>query len=139
MQPSKPPKVIEVEVVATQPTEADCAAIAHLSAEANRSLPEVAYLVKIRFKTTPPVTSQGWALYVDDFRVPKYWEYAHGIYFKVFDSQFFADHKGHKLRFSPNGSDFIDTGMKLPPPASKVAKPKQRKAGRLPDPADVLK
>ena len=138
MQPSTPPKVIAVEVVPVQPTEADSAAIAHLGAEAGRSLPQVAYVIKVRLKTKPPVSSQGWALYVNDFRIPKYWEYEHGIYFKVFDSQFLADHKGQKLRFSQNGIDFIDTGKKLPAPAPTAAK-SRGKGGRLPLQADVLR
>jgi hypothetical protein len=137
MQPSTPPKVIAVEVVTAQPTEADSAAIVHLSAEASRLLPQVAYVIKVRFKTKPPVSSQGWALYVNDFRIPKYWEYEHGIYFKVFDSQFFADHKGQKLRFSQNGIDFIDTGTKLP--AAPNAAKSRGNAGRLPLQADVLR
>ena len=116
MQDLKPPKVTAVEVVATQPTEADAAAIANLSAEQDRALPQVAHIVKVRLKTIPPVTSHGWALYVGDLRIPKYWEYEHGIYFKVFDPQFFVDHKGKRLRFSQNGVDFYDTGIKLPAP-----------------------
>jgi len=116
---SMPPKVTGIEVVAAQPTEADRAAIAHLSAQANKPLPQVAYIVKIRFETIPPATSHGWALYVNDFRIPKYWEYKNGIYFKVFDQQFLADHAGERLRFSETGSEFIDTGVKLPAPTSK--------------------
>ena len=150
MQPLETPKVTGVEVVATRPTDADSAAIDQLSAEENKQLPQVAYVIKIRLRTKPPVTSEGWALYVNDLRIPKYWEYEHGIYFKVFDPQFFAEHKGKKLRFSQNGVDFYDTGKKLPAPAerapasrskhkgtkSKGAKPK---AARLPSQDDVLK
>jgi len=139
MQPPSPPKVSAVEVVAAQPTEADSAKIAHLSGETNRSLPQVAYVVKVRLKTKPPVTSMAWALYVNDFLIPKYWEYEDGIYFTVLDPQFFAEHKGKKLRFSQNGMDFYDTGMKLaappPPPAAKA----KGKVTRLPAQADVLK
>src|SRR5256886_4193859 len=91
MQPPAPPKITAVEVVAAQPTEADSAAIARLSAERNRSLPQVPYTVKVRLKTKPPVTSMAWALYVNDVLIPKYWEYADGIYFTVLDPQFFAD------------------------------------------------
>jgi len=116
---STPPKVIGIEVVAAQSTEADRAAIVYLSAQANKPLPQVAYIVKIRFDAMPPATSHGWALYVNDFRIPKYWEYKNGIYFKVFDPQFLADHEGERLRFSPNGSEFIDTGVKLETPTSK--------------------
>ena len=48
MQPPEPPKITAVEVVAAQPTEADSVAIAHLSAQTNRSLPQVAYVVKVQ-------------------------------------------------------------------------------------------
>ena len=148
MQPPAPPKIAAIEVVAAQPTEADSAAIAQLSAETSRSLPQVAYVVKVRLKTKPPVTSMAWALYVNDVLIPKYWEYEDGIYFTVLDPQFFADHKGKRLRFSQNGVDFFDTGMRLaapPPPAAaskskaKAAKSSTGKAARLPLQADVLK
>ena len=138
MQLPSPPKVSAVEVVPAQPTEAESAKIARLSAEPNKSLPQVAYVVKVRLKTKPPVTSMAWALYVNDFRIPEDWEYEDGIYFTVLDPQFFAEHKGKKLRFSQNGTDFYDTGMTLPAPRARDAKAKG-KATRLPAQADVLK
>ena len=100
MRPPEPPKISAVEVIAAQPTEADSTAIAHLSAQTNRSLPQVVHVVKIRLRSKPPATSLGWALYVDNVLIPKYWEYADEIYFTVLDPQFFADHKGKRLRFS---------------------------------------
>lgn len=140
MQPPAPPKITAVEVVAAQPTEADSAAIVQLSAETKKSLPQVAYVVKVRLKTKPPVTAMTWALYVNDVRIPKYWEYGDGIYFTVLDPQFFADHKGKRLRFSQNGVDFFDTGMKLAAPTSPAAASRSKsKAARLPRQADVLK
>jgi hypothetical protein len=145
MEPPAPPKITGVEIIAAQPTEADSAAIAQLSAKSNRSLPQVVYVVKIRLKTKPPATSMGWALYVNDVLIPKYWEYEEGIYFTVLDPQFFVGHKGKRLRFSQNGVDFHDTGMKLPaPPAPVVASKSKGRAARskkagLPLQADVLK
>jgi hypothetical protein len=143
MQQPKPPKITAVEVVAAQPTEADSAAIAHLSAESNRSLPQVVYVVKVRLKTKPPATSMAWALYVGDVLIPKYWEYSEGIYFTVLDPQFFADHKGKRLRFSHDGVDFHDTGMKLAAPTAVESKSKgvaaKSKPATLPLQADVLK
>jgi hypothetical protein len=145
MEPPAPPKITGVEVVAAQPTEADSAAIAQLSAETNRSLPPVAYVVKVPLKTKPPATSMAWALYVNNVLIPKYWEYKEGIYFTVLDPQFFADHKGKRLRFSQNGVDFHDTGMKLPAPTAPAVASKSKskaaknKTARLPLQADVLK
>jgi hypothetical protein len=145
MQPPKPPKITAVEVIAAQPTEADSAAIAHLSAESNRPLPQVVNVVKVRLQTKLPATSMAWALYVNDLLIPKYWEYKEGIYFTVLDPQFFADHKGKRLRFSQNGVDFHDTGVKLPAPAAPAAASKSKskaaksKKARLPLQADVLK
>ena len=145
MEPPKPPKITGVEVIAAQPTEADSAAIAHLSAKSNRSLPKVVHVVKVRLQTKPPATSMAWALYVNDVLIPKYWEYEEGIYFTVLDPQFFADHKGKRLRFSQNGVDFHDTGMKLPAPTAPAVASKSKskaaksKKARLPLQADVLK
>lgn len=132
------PKAVSVEVVATQPTDGDRAALAHLSARDGTRLPPVAYVVKVRLKSMPPVTARGWALYVNDLRIPKYWEYKGGIYFKVFDPQFFLDHQGDRLRFSQDGSDFVDTGLRLSRPATRARKSSRRAAAKLPLQADVL-
>ena len=111
--------------------------VAQLESSQGRSLPGVAYVVRIRLKALPEATSHGWALYVDKLRIPKYWTYRQGIYFKVFDPQFFIDHKGGKLRFSQNGTSFTDTGLKLVAP--KVPKKKSsRAAARLPLQDDLL-
>ena len=130
MQPPTPPKITGVEVVPVEPNEADSAAIAQLSADTNRSLPQVAQVVKVRIRSKPPVTSMAWGLYVNDTLIRKYWEYEDGIYFTVLDPQFFSDHKGEPLRFSQNGVDFFDTGMKLPAPTETAAasRPKRKAA-----------
>ncbi len=133
-----PPKAVAVEVVAAQPTEADRSVIEHLRVHEKKSLANVAYLVKVRFETMPPATSHGWALYVNDHRIPKYWAYKEGVYFKVFDPQFFVDHKGQSLRFSLNGTDFFDTGLKLGAPDAKVQE-SMGDGSSLPVQADVLK
>ena len=130
MQPPSPPKINAVEVVAAKPTEADSVAIARLSAETGRSLPQVPYTVKVQIKPKPPVTSMAWALYVNGVLIPKYWEYEDGIYFTVLDPQFFSDHRGEPLRFSQNGIDFFDTGMKLPAPTPPAAPRSKAKAAR---------
>ena len=127
----EPPKVAAVEVIAAQPTETDRAAVAHMGA----AEPKAVYVVKVKLKAKPPVTSMAWALYVNDELVSKYWEYADGIYFTVSDPQFFTRHRGKQLRFSQNGTDFFDTGVKLAP-APSVA---EDNATRLPLQADVLK
>jgi len=127
----EPPKIAAVEVVPAQPTEADRAAIAHIGVREAKAV----YVVKVRLKAKPPVTSMAWALYVDDERVAKYWEYTDGIYFTVFDPQFFVRHQGKRLRFSYDGTDFFDTGVDLAPAPSVT----DSNATRLPLQADVLK
>jgi hypothetical protein len=152
MQPVAPPEIAGVEVVAAQPTETDHIVMAHRSAQLNQPPGDVAYVVKIKLKSKPPVSSTGWALYVGDLLIPKYWEYDGGIYFTVVDPQFFAEHRGKRLRFSQNGVDFHNTGKALTAaPAvttsagartarssTKAAKSRRRPAG-LPTQAEVLK
>ena len=128
MQPPTPPKITGVEVETARPTEAESAAIARLSAETDRALPQMAQVVKVRFSSKPPITSMAWGLYVDDVLIPKYWEYEDGIYFTVIDPKFFTDHQGEPLRFSQNGVDFFDTGMRLPGPTESSAAATPRRA-----------
>ena len=132
--PSAPPKAISAEVVATQPTAADKPMLASLSSELNRSLPDSAFIVKIKLDKVPEPTGAGWALYVGDTRIPKYWEYPGGIYFKVLDDTFLAEHRGKPLRFSQDDRTFVKTGVKLPGP--RVAGPDRLQAS-TPSPSAV--
>jgi hypothetical protein len=129
------PKIVSVDVVATRPTDTDRSMSAELSAETGHVASDAAFIVRIRLETIPPATGEGWALYVGDTRIPKYWEYPGGIYVKVLDEEFLAEHQGEKLRFSQNGEDFIDTGMRLPGPRAGRA---TVAAATLPTQEDVL-
>ena len=131
------PKVLSVEVVPARPTDTDSAMIAQLAAETDRPISYAAFIVKIHLATIPPATAHGWALYVGDTRIPKYWEYPGGIYFKVLDEEFLAEHQRHALRFSENGKDFIETGLKLPGPAVSRERP-ALDVRRLPLQSEVL-
>jgi len=137
MTEPSPPKATSVDIIAIKPSEADTALIGRLNDETKQSLPAVAYVVKVQLKRVPDATAHGWALHVGDLAVPKYWAYDKGIYFKVYDPELLSLHKGGKLRFSANGVDFTDTGLKLPevPSHEKSA----RALARLPSQEDVLK
>jgi hypothetical protein len=131
------PKVVSVEIVPARPTDPDSAMIAQLAAETKRPLPQTAFIVKIRLDRIPPATGHGWALYVGDTRIPKYWEYPDGIYFKVLDEEFLAEHQGEKLRFSENETEFVDTGVKLPAARARGAE-RVTDVRRLPLQSEVL-
>jgi hypothetical protein len=137
MQAFTPPRTVAVEVVATKPTEADNALMTQLDAARDKSLPPTVYIVRVKLEAVPQATSRGWALYIGDVRIPKYWAYSQGIYFKVFDPQFFKDNEGAKLRFSSNGTEFIETGLTLAAP--QAARTSTRAAAQLPRQDDVLK
>src|SRR6516225_5454310 len=99
MLPMTPPapKAVAVEVVAARPSETDSATIKHMSAQLNRPIRDEVYLVKVRLETMPPATGRAWALYLNGYRVPKYFAYEKGVYFKVFDPQFLAEHDGQSV------------------------------------------
>jgi hypothetical protein len=136
--PSAAPKIVSAEVVATQPTEADKPLLARLSGEVQRRLPAAAFIVKIRLNALPEPTGDGWALYVGETRIPKYWEYPGGIYFKVLDDSFLTEHRGEPLRFSHDDRTFVNTGVNLPGPDGPP--PGAARTGRrLPLQSDVLR
>jgi hypothetical protein len=135
--PSAAPKIVSAEVVATQPTDADKPMLARMSTEIQRRLPAAAFIVKIRLTKPPEPTGDGWALYVGDTRIPKYWEYPGGIYFKVLDDSFLTEHRGEPLRFSHDDRTFVNTGVNLPGPEG--TPPAGAKTGRrLPLQSEVL-
>ncbi len=108
------PKIAAVEVIPAQPKLADLKNIEHIAATESVSLDPVAYVVKITLETIPPVSSHGFELYLDDYRIRKYWGFQNGIYFKVYNPRFFAKHGGKQVRFCLAGDQFQDTGFRLP-------------------------
>lgn len=117
-----PLEVLEVDVVPARPTEADIKFIAHARTMTRRELEPVAYIVRLRLQSQPEPTGAGWALFVGDLRIPKYWEYEGGIYFKVYDPAFFDEHADSPVRFSADyGQTFMETGLTLGRPGRREA------------------
>lgn len=117
----KMPKVGEVDVVAAQPKSADLERMDYAKGALETAAEPMTYVVKIELSDSPVLYGgQGLFLFVGDYRVEKYTGYPGGIYFKVYDPEFFEAHAGEEIRFSRDGGKtFIDTGKKLPAPAAK--------------------
>lgn len=108
------PTVSTVEVVATQPTAADVRNIENLRLTAESQIDNVAYIVKLDLDNIPEISSLGFNIYVGEFRIRKYSGCRGGIYFKVYDPQFFSEYGGQNIRFSIDGITFQDSGQRLP-------------------------
>jgi hypothetical protein len=132
------PVAVAIEVVATQPVEADDAALAHVRRQTGVVRMPVTYVVKVRLAAVLQATGSGWALYVDDFRIPKYWQYAVGIFFKIFDPRFFSEHEGGAVRFSADaGVSFVETGLTLS--GADVSRDTADASSELPTQQEVLR
>jgi hypothetical protein len=135
--PLTPLQVLEVDVVPARPTEADTKFITHSRSTTRRELEPVAYIVRLRLQSQPEPTGAGWALFVGDLRIPKYWEYPEGIYFKVYDPGFFDEHADRPVRFSADhGQTFEETGLTLGRPGRPEAA--TGRTTNLPEQTDVL-
>lgn len=108
------PEITNVEVIPTQPKPADVRSIEYIQTTNNITLDNVTYIVKISLKNPLPVTSQGFTLFLDNYRVSKYFQFPGGIYFKVYDPNFLTERAGNKLLFSIPGVGVRDTGYQLP-------------------------
>ena len=136
--PLTPLQVLQVDVVPARPTEADSKFIAHARSTTRRELEPVAYIVRLRLQSQPAPTGAGWALFVGDLRIPKYWEYPGGIYFKVYDPAFFDEHADSPVRFSADhGQTFQETGLTLGRPSRPDAA--TTRTTDLPEQTDVLR
>jgi hypothetical protein len=113
MIPITYPQIAHVEVVATQSNPADTEKITFLKTT-NAALQDVTYIVKVDLSAPLPITSAGFALYVGNYQVKKYSAFPGGIYFKVYDPNFFVEHAGEPLKFSVAGMAAQETAYRLP-------------------------
>lgn len=108
------PEVSAVEIVATQPTEADLRSIENMRLTEDSQIRNVTYIIKLDLENIPEISSLGFNVYVGEFRVRKYSGCRGGIYFKIYDPLFFSEHAGQNIRFSIDGITFQDSGQRLP-------------------------
>lgn len=138
MIPITYPQVANVEVVATQSQPADSEKVAYLQTT-NAVLNDVTYIVKVNLSTPMPITSAGFALYVGDYRVNKYSAFPGGIYFKVYDPNFFVEHGGEPVKFSVAGTAAQETGSRLPMQTGADAAARDLQPTELPTQAQILR
>jgi hypothetical protein len=132
------PQVANVEVVATQSQAADSEKVAHLKT-INNNLKDVTYIVKVNLSAPMPITSLGFTLYVGDYRVNKYSAFAGGIYFKIYDPNFFVEHGGEPIKFSMGGMAAQETGARLPLQSDAAAGMGALQAPELPTQEQMLR
>jgi hypothetical protein len=132
------PQVANVEVVATQSQAADSEKVAHLKTT-NNNLKDVTYIVKVNLSAPMPVTSLGFTLYVGDYRVNKYSAFPGGIYFKIYDPNFFIEHGGKPIKFSMGGMAAQETGARLPLQSDTAAGTGALQAPELPTQEQMLR
>ncbi|MGH8547421.1 MAG: hypothetical protein ACRERU_02225 [Methylococcales bacterium] len=73
------------------------------------------YIVKLYIDDWSPFyTSRGYRLFIGENEIKKYAGFRHGLFFKVYDPDFLAENVGKMIRFSVDGVDFSDTGVRLP-------------------------
>lgn len=108
------PGVLSVEVIATQPTGADLRNIEYMRSAGHPQIENITYIIKLNLDSIPEVSSLGFRVYVGEFRVIKYFECPDGIYFKVYDPNFFSEHANQNIQFSIDDVTFQDSGQTLP-------------------------
>ena len=101
--------------MATQPTGRQPRRVP-ASARRRRARAPVAYVIKIRLETMPPATRRVGRCTSDDFRIPKYWEYQEGIYFKMSIPSSSRTTRRTTALLSRAGTEFIETGLTLSRP-----------------------
>lgn len=106
--------VKSVEVLPVLPDETDIKNINYLRNSEGTIIQSVVYVVKITIENRLSTSSLGFELFLDDYRVRKYFEFESGIYFKVYNPRFFQKHGEKKIRISLDKVSFIDTGLKFP-------------------------
>ena len=108
------PKISSVKVVSVRPESMDKKRLQFAYQGRNEATPNAMFLVKIYFQEGMLATGQGAALYIGDRWVRKYTAFPGGIFFNVYEPDFFETHAGSMIRFSTDHEKFYDTNMRLP-------------------------
>lgn len=128
-----------VQLLPAQPEAADLRKIHHFAAEAGAPIEEVSYIVKLYTGTSVPQNSLGVELYVGEQPIRQYFQFKHGIYFKVNNPQQLAALQGKEVRFRRPGLDeFVNTGVHVPVQESNDRRRLGLEADPLPSQEDVL-
>ncbi|MEM7537935.1 MAG: hypothetical protein AAF639_37540 [Chloroflexota bacterium] len=113
--------VTSVEAISIQPEQADMKKITYLREHMKRNMDDAYTIVKLFLDEPLPMGAESPRLYVGDEEIMKYGGFAGGIYFKVYDPQFFEQHGGDAIYSSTDGYTLVDTGQTLPPAPSSSA------------------
>ena len=106
--------VTSVEAISIQPEQADMKKLTYLRTHMKRSMDDAYTIVKLFLSEPLPMGAESPRLYVGDEEIMKYGGFAGGIYFKVYDPQFFEQHSGDAIYSSTDGYTLLDTGHTLP-------------------------
>lgn len=134
----KMPDIEAVHVIATRPLAQDLPRMISTSPLEDTARTPV-YVVRIRLggNLSTGHSGGGFDLYVGDARISKFYGWPGGIYFKIYDREFFERHKDHTIRLSIDGQNFKDTGQVLEEPV--LAPPSILEASPLPTQESVLR
>jgi hypothetical protein len=95
-------KIMSVKVVAVEPEQSDVSRLEHLRNEVEPKLENVIFLVKI-YMSGIPISGTGMSLFIGDEKIPKYWPFNGGVYFIIYEPEFFVKHKHSFIGFSLDG------------------------------------
>ena len=108
-------KITSITVTAVQPERADTRRLDYLRATANVPVENHYYIVKLYLETPLAESGDMIRLFVGQEAIPKYSGFIGGLYFKVYDPEFFDQHEGDTIYVSIDGSTLTDTHAVLPP------------------------
>lgn len=106
--------VKKVEIIPTITLEEDIENIKFINSIESEIVQETTYVVKIWLDDILPFSSLSVDLYLNDYKVRKYFEFDRGIYFKVFNPRFFEKHSDKKIYFIIGNSEIVETDWRLP-------------------------
>jgi len=138
MTQSNFPQLKSAEAVAVLPERADTARLEYIHRGMNEPPPRAMFVVKLYLQEHLPATGQGFALYIDNEWIRKYFAFIGGIFFNVYTLDFFTKHAGAMIRFTSDHETFQDSGVRLPALAGNADAALQADSSALPTKRQAL-
>lgn len=107
-------KALSINIVPAAPSDWDMENINLINEQEGTNKSGTVFLVEIDLEGDIPATATAVDLYLNEYKVRKYYQTTGGIGFKVYNPRFLLKHSNKNIRFVINNDEVIETGLKFP-------------------------
>ena len=139
MSSDRIPQIKSMQIVAIRPEGADEQRLQFVHAGKEGVVPRAMYVVKVYLQEGIPATGQAVALYVGETWIRKYFAFSGGIFFNIYEPDFFQKNANATIRFTADHTKYFDSSVRLSMPVQEADAASADSTSALPTKHEALR